>query len=493
MEFLRRFFKLEQAGTTVPTEVRAGVVTFMTMAYIIVVQPIVLMGAGMPLKAVMLATCLSSAFATLLMGVLANYPIALAPAMGHNFYFTLLVTSGVAPNWQVALGANFISGALFLVLSFFGFRERIIRAVPDALKYAIAVGIGLLIALVGFQTGGLVAVNASNPVATGLKLGPLGKPALLTAIGLAITSGLLAFRVRGAILLGIIATAVIGMPMGLVKAPVALVSTPPWSELKHTALALDIAGAWQLGLIGVVFTFFFLDLFDTVGTLIGVSQQAGLMVEGRLPRARQALFSDAAGTVAGTLLGTSTVTSYIESSAGVTEGGRTGLANVVTAALFLLAVFFTPCVEMIAGGVPTTEEFKLEHFDGAWQTTQESGGKVVTQETPLQAPKQAALVVRRLKVLSPVTAPTLIIIGCLIVSAVVHIPWSDWTEAIPAFLAIMMMPLTGNITEGIAFGFIAYAFLKLITGRVREASPWLLVFAALFAARYVYQALHGAL
>lgn len=491
--FLRRFFLLDERGTTVATEVRAGVVTFMTMAYIIVVQPIVLMNAGMPLKAVMLATCLSSAFATVLMGVLANYPIALAPAMGHNFYFTLLVTSGVAPNWQVALGANFISGALFIVLSLFGFRERIIRAVPDSLKYAIAVGIGLLIALVGFQMAGFVAVNAENPMATGLKMGTLGKPALLAAMGLALTSALMAFKVRGAILIGLVGTAVLGIPMGLVRPAASLISAPPWSELLHTALALDIAGALRLGLVGVIFTFFFLDLFDTVGTLIGVSQQAGLMVNGQLPRARQALFSDAAGTVAGTLLGTSTITSYIESSAGVSEGGRTGLANVVTALLFVAAVFFTPCVEMIAGGAPTTEEFRLEHFDGAWEARRSTDGQAASSETPLAAPKDSALVVRRLKVLSPVTAPTLILIGCLIVSAVVHIPWNDWTEAVPAFLAIMMMPLTGNITEGIAFGFIAYGFLKLITGRVREASPWLLVFAALFAARYAYQALHGAI
>ncbi|HUT37663.1 MAG TPA: NCS2 family permease [Planctomycetota bacterium] len=491
MEAIRRFFKLDERGTTVATEVRAGVVTFMTMAYIIVVQPIVLMSAGMPLKAVMLATCLSSAFATALMGLLANYPIALAPAMGHNFYFTLLVVSGAVPNWQTALGANFISGALFLALSFVGFRERIIRAVPDSLKYAIAVGIGLLIALVGFQTAGFIAENADNPIATGLRLGPLGKPAVLAAIGLAITGGLMAFRVRGAILIGLLATTIVGIAMGLVRPAATLVSRPPWGELKETFLALDVAGACRMGLLGVVFTFFFLDLFDTIGTLIGVSQQAGFMVNGELPRARQALFSDAAGTVAGTLLGTSTVTSYIESSAGVSEGGRTGLANLVTAALFLGAMFFSPCVEMIAGGVPTTQEMHLKHVQASWQTKQELAGKTVQHETEAQGPAGATLVVRRLKVLSPVTAPTLILIGCLIMSAVAHIPWSDWTEALPAFLAMLMMPLTGNITEGIAFGFIAYAFLKLLTGRGRQVSPWLLAFAALFVVRYVYMAFYG--
>lgn len=491
MDAIRRFFKLAERGTTVQTEVRAGVVTFMTMAYIIVVQPIVLMGAGMPVKAVMLATCLSSAFATALMGLLANYPIALAPAMGHNFYFTLLVASGAVPNWQTALGANFISGALFVILSFVGFRERIIRAVPDSLKHAIAVGIGLLIALVGLQTAGIIAVNAENPIATGLKLGHLGRPALLAIIGLAITGGLMAYKVRGAILIGLAATTAVGIAMGLVTPAPSVISPPPWTELKKTALQLDIAGAIGLGFFGVVFTFFFLDLFDTIGTLIGVSQQAGLMVNGELPRAREALFSDAAGTVAGTLLGTSTVTSYIESSAGVSEGGRTGLASLVTAGLFLLAVFFSPCVEMIAGGVPTTEEFKLERVEATWAQKQDAEGKPVVHETPAKGPEGAHLVVRRLKVLSPVTAPTLILIGCLIMSVVARIPWGDWTEAVPAFLAILMMPLTGNITEGIAFGFIAYAFLKTVTGRIREASPWLLAFAVIFVVRYAYMALYA--
>jgi len=480
MGAVERFFKLDEAGTSVGTEVRAGVVTFMTMAYIIVVQPLVLAGAGMPFGGVMLATCLSSAFATLLMGLLANYPIALAPAMGHNFYFAFLVATGVA-TWQVALGAVFISGTLFLILSLFGFRERIINAVPDSLKYAIAVGIGLLIAVVGIRNAGLVV---ETPDASGWMMGQFGKPVVLAMVGLAITGGLMAFRVRGAILIGLLATALLGIPMGLVKPVANPVSAPPWHELRQTALALDIVGAFKFGLISVVFTFFFLDLFDTIGTLIGVSQQAGFMVGGQLPRARQALFSDAAGTVAGALLGTSTVTSYIESSAGVTEGGRTGLANMVTAALFVLAIFFYPSVQMLAGGVLVDQQLAFQRVEAEVAPAAPEQGKV-----PM--PEGASLLVRRKVPLSPVTAPTLILIGCLIASVVARIPWGDWTEALPSFLAIVMMPLTMNITEGISFGFISYSFLKLVTGRGREVSPWILVFAGLFLIRYIYQGIHG--
>jgi len=489
MGAIARFFKIEEAGTTIATEVRAGVVTFMTMAYIIVVQPIVLSAAGMDIEAVMLATCIASAVATLVMGLVANYPIALAPAMGHNFYFAFLVTSGMA-TWQQALGAVFVSGVLFMALSFFGFRERIINAMPDSLKYAIAVGIGLLIALVGLQTAGIVVENVENPMATGLTIGRFGKPALLAVIGLAITGSLMAFKVRGAILIGLAGTTVVGMLMGLVHPVSTPVSLPPMASLGRTMLKLNILGALKLGLFGVIFTFFILDLFDTIGTLVGVSQQAGLMVDGKLPRARRALFADASGTVVGSALGTSTVTSYIESAAGVSEGGRTGLASVVTALLFLVAMFFMPCVRMIAGGVPTTQEFHLAHVQGSVETTREVDGEPAVQDEPVETPQGAKLVVRRTKVLSPVTAPTLILIGCLIMTSVVRIPWGDWTEALPSFLAILLMPLTGNITEGIAFGFIAYAFLKIVTWRVREVSPWVVVFAGLFVARYIYQALN---
>jgi len=488
MNAIHRFFRLDERGTTVGTEVRAGVVTFMTMAYIIVVQPMVLKDAGMPIGGVMLATCLASAAGTLLIALLANYPVAMAPCMGHNFFFAFIVATHPGLTWQTVLGANFVSGCLFVVLSLVGFRERIMNAVPDSLKYAIAVGIGLLIALVGLRGAGLVVENQD---ATSLTLGTFGKPAVLAVIGLALTAGLVALRVKGAILIGLMATAVVGMVMGLVQPCHNPVSMPPWHELAQTALKLDVAGAMKLGLLSVIFTFFFLDLFDAIGTLIGVTQQAGLMVEGRLPKAREALFSDAAATVAGTLLGTSTVSSYIESSAGISEGGRTGLASVVTAGLFILAMFFSPCVTMIAGGVPASQELKLKDFEGNWVTERQVGGQLIEERAPLEAPKGEKLAVRRPMHLSPVTAPTLILIGCFIMTAVARIPWGDWTEAVPCFLAILMMPLTMNITEGIAFGFIAYAFLKLLTGRVGEASPWLLVFAALFVVRYAYIAACG--
>ena len=504
MSAIARFFELKERGTTVGTEVRAGVVTFMTMAYIIVVQPMVLADAGMPMGGVMLATCLSSAIATLLIGLLANYPVAMAPCMGHNFYFAFLVMSGVVPSWREALGAVFVSGSLFLVLSLFGFRERVMNAVPDSLKYAIAVGIGLLIALVGLRSAGLVV---ELPDATGWTIGKFTKPVVLAAIGLAITAGLMAFRVRGAILIGLVATALVGMGMGLVKPVGSPVSAPPWDKLKETALGFDPIGLFRfaiagkgafLGVLGVVFTFFFLDLFDAIGTLIGVTQQAGLMVDGKLPKAREALFSDAAGTVVGAVLGTSTVSAYIESSAGVSEGGRTGLANVVTAALFVLSIFFYPCVEMIAGGVPAGQTLAFEQKVLTSKTGEEfetlrvavAPPKDTNQEPrPVPLEPKSTLLVSRTRPLSPVTAPTLILIGCLIISVVARIPWHDWTEAVPAFLAMIMMPMTFNITEGIAFGFISYTFLKVVTGRAREVSPWVAIFAVLFVARYAYEAL----
>ncbi|MFW6161942.1 MAG: NCS2 family permease [Planctomycetota bacterium] len=483
MQAIRRFFGIDAAGSTIGTEVRAGVVTFMTMAYIIVVQPLILSGAGMPPGGVMLATCLASAFATLVMGLFANYPIALAPAMGHNIYFVGLVVGGVVPNWQTALGAVFVSGAAFIVLSFFGFRERIVHAVPDSLKYAIATGIGLLIAVVGLRSAGIVVENAT---ATGWTLGPFGWPVVLALIGLAITGSLMAFRVKGAILIGLIATAVVGAVMGLVTAPPSPVGPPPWDELGETLFGLDVLGALKFGFFGVIFTFFFLDLFDTVGTLIGVCQQAGLMREGELPRARRALFADASGTVLGAVLGTSTVTSYVESAAGVSEGGKTGLASVVTAALFLVAIFFYPSVQMITGGTAVDKRFEFQRVEAT--VVEEADEEEAEVARPVALPEGATLRVRRSQTLSPVTAPTLIIIGCLIMTSVVHIPWGDWTEALPAFLAILLMPLTFSITDGIAFGFIAYAFLKLVTGRWREVSPWVAVFAVLFLLRYIFLA-----
>ncbi|GAB4332172.1 MAG: NCS2 family permease [Candidatus Abyssubacteria bacterium] len=437
-------FDLQAKGTNVRTEIVAGVSTFMTMSYIIFAQPVILSNpvCGMDSGAVLFATCVSSALATFLMGVLANYPIALAPAMGHNVFFVFTVCAHMGYTWEIALGANFISGALFIILSVFHFRARLMDAIPGSLKSAIAVGIGLLIALVGMEWSGLIV---AHPV-TYVKLGDLhSAPVLLSLAGVLVISLLFALRVQGAILIGILLTAFAGWLLGLVKFE-GIVSRPP--SVSPTLLKLDILGAFGAGrwidFLAVIFVFFFLDLFDTVGTLVGISERAGFLVNGKLPRAARALFSDAVGTVAGTLLGTSTVTSYIESAAGVSVGGRTGLANMATAALFLLALFFHPLAKMVGGGV--------QYGD-------------VT--------------------LYPVIAPTLIIIGSMMMTSVKSVDWEDYTESIPAFLAIIMMPLTFSITDGIAFGFISYTLLKILSGRGKELNVFVCVFAALFIIRYV--------
>lgn len=431
---LENLFKLKEKGTTPRTEVISGVTTFMTMAYIIFVQPVFMSAAGMDFGAVMVATCISSAIATLLMGFLANYPIALAPAMGHNAFFTYVVCIGMGVPWQTALGAVFISGMLFIILSFFGFREKIINAIPRSLKNAIAVGIGLFIAFIGFQHAGLVKSDPN----TFVTLGNLGSaPVLLAIFGIFLIAVLMALKIKGALLIGIIVTALIGIPTGIVKY-YGIISTPP--SLAPTFFKLDVIGAFNMGLLSVIFIFFFLDLFDTIGTLIGISEQAGFIVDGKLPRARQALFSDAVGTVTGSLLGTSTVTSYIESSAGVASGGRTGLSNLVTAGLFILSIAFYPLAKMIGGG-----------YNGLY----------------------------------PVTAPALIIVGSMMLPNVTKIKWEDITESIPAFLTLIIMPFTYSITDGIAIGFISYVILKLVTRKGKEVHPLLYIFSCLFILRYV--------
>jgi len=436
--FLERRFKLQENQTSARAELLGGVTTFMTMSYIIFLQPAVLSLAGMDSGAVLVATCLSSALATLLMGLLARYPFALAPAVGHNVFFAVTVCGIMGYSWQVALGAVFISGCVFLILSLFRVWGKLVQAVPDSLKYGIAVGIGLLIAHVGLQFGGVVVDDPEVLV----RIGNLtSRPVCLALFGVAVTLLLMALRVPGALLLGILATALLGVPLGVVHYQ-GVLSPPP--SLAPTLFRLDIAGALQAGLITVVFVFFFLDLFDTVGTLIGVSGQAGFLREGRLPRADQAMFSDAVGTVSGALLGTSTVTTYIESAAGIAQGARTGLANVFTSFLFLVALFFSPLAAMI-GGVYAFEGLKLR----------------------------------------PVIAPPLVVVGFLMMTCVNRIQWKDVTEAVPAFLAIIVMPLTLNITEGIAFGFISCSLLKLVTGRGRELHWVIYLFSALFVLRYI--------
>ena len=439
MRFLEDRFALTAHGTTVRTEMLAGLTTFLTMAYIIFVQPAVLAACGMDFGAVLVATCLATALATVLMALLANYPIAVAPAMGHNFFFAYSVVLGMKVPWRVALGGVAMAGIIFILTAGIGLRERLITAIPTSIKHAIAAGIGLLIAMVGLQWAGLI-VGAPGTLVT---LGDLhSRPVLLAIGGLALTSVLMARHVPGALLWGMLASTAIGLPLGIVRYQ-GLVARPP--SLAPTLLQLDVAGAFAPGMAVVVLVFFFLALFDSVGTLVGVGSQAGLMRDGTLPNARGALLADAIGTVAGALLGTSTVTAYIESGAGVAAGGRTGLASIVTATLFLASLLFHPLVRMIGGGY------------------------TVGQAT-----------------LYPVIAPPLILVGTMMIGGLRRIAWDDPTEAIPAFLTMIIMPLTVSITEGVAFGVLAYALLKLATGRGRDVHPLMYVFAVLFVARYAF-------
>jgi AGZA family xanthine/uracil permease-like MFS transporter len=432
-------FRLAENRTTVRTEILAGATTFLTMAYIIFVQPAVLSAAGMDFGAVLVATCVSSAIATLMMGLMANYPIAVAPGMGQNFFFAYTVVVGMQVPWQAALGAVFLSGAIFVATAGYGLRERLITAIPDSLKHAIAVGIGLLIAAVGLQWAGIVVASPGTLVT----LGTLhSAPVLVSLVGLGVMAVLHARGVRGAIVLGMLAGTLAGLLAGVVRYQ-GIASQPP--SIAPTFLQLDIAGAFDPRLGVIVLVFFLLALFDTVGTLVGVAEQGGFMRNGTLPRARQAFLADAAGTMIGAGLGTSTVTAYIESATGVSAGGRTGLASLVTAALLLLSLFFAPLVRMIGGGHAT------------------EGGPI----------------------LYPVIAPALVLVGTMMMRNVRLIEWDDPTEAVPAFLAILVMPLAVSITEGIAFGFIAYSVLKAATGRVREPHWLVHAFAALFLIRYV--------
>jgi AGZA family xanthine/uracil permease-like MFS transporter len=430
--------------TNLRAEIIGGVTTFVTLSYIIFVQPAVLATTGMDAGAVMTATCLSSAFATLLMGVWANYPIAVAPAMGHNFYFAFMVAGPVAAgglgySWQVTLGANCIAGIIFLALSLVGLRERLVDIIPDALKHAIAAGIGLLIALVGFEWAGFVRPAPGTFVA----LGNLHRPVTLVAIGgTALTAILVARANRGAILIGTLATGTAAVAFGLVPYH-GLMAPPP--SLAPTLGQLDIVSAFRPDLIAVIFILFFLGLFDTVGTLIGVAEQAGFLENGKLPRAREAMATDAVGTIVGTVMGTSTLTAYVESAAGVHAGARTGLANVVTAALLLTALFFSPLAQMAGEGVHVGE-----------------------------------------LTLYPIVAPALIIVGSFMIRGIARIDWADAPAGVASFLTIVTMPFAFSITEGIAFGFIGYAALMLAVGRGREVHPLLYLFAALFVLRYAF-------
>ncbi len=436
---LERLFHLADRGTTVRTEVLAGVTTFLTMAYIVVVNPAMLGQAGMPVAGVAVATCLAAAVGCLVMGFLANTPIALAPGMGLNAYFAFSVVLGMGVPWRTALGLVFISGVLFLLLTFTGVRQLIVKAIPRALFAAIAGGIGLFIAFIGLKSAGLVVASPATTVA----LGDLHSPAVLLALlGLAIMAALSVLKVRGAILAGVVATALAGWALDLVPwAP------QPYSvaDMTATAFQLDIPAALGIGgkgfalaLLEILFVFLFVDLFDNIGTLVAVSKKAGLMApDGAIPRLNRILIADATATVAGSLAGTSTVVSYIESASGVSAGGRTGLTAVVVGLLFVATMFVAPWAQLLPAAA---------------------------------------------------TAPALILVGAMMMTPLTEIEWDDPMIAIPAFLTLITIPLTFSIANGLAFGVIAFAALKLVARRVTRADVLLFALAALFVARFAYMA-----
>jgi AGZA family xanthine/uracil permease-like MFS transporter len=442
MSLLERTFGLKERGTSVQTEVLAGATTFLTMAYIVLVNPSILGVTGMPPAGVAAATCLAAGVACLLMGFLANYPIAMAPGMGLNAYFAFTVVKGMGVPWETALGLVFISGVTFLILTFAGVRQLIVSAIPRALFSAIAAGIGLFIAFIGLRGAGLVVAKP----ATFVGLGSLQSPTVLLALlGLAILSVLLVLKVRGAIFIGIVATAVLGWALGLAEwAP------QPYnlSQMTGTALKLDIPAALGIGgrgfglaLLEILFVFLFVDLFDNVGTLVAVSKKAGLMrPDGSIPRLNRILFADASATVVGSLAGTSTVVSYIESASGVSAGGRTGLTAVVTGMLFLATLFVAPWAQAIPAAA---------------------------------------------------TAPALILVGGMMMAPLTEIDWDDPVVAIPAFLTLIAIPLTFSIANGLAFGVVAYALLKLAARRFERADWLLYALAALFVLRFAYMAVEA--
>lgn len=468
MELLDRVFRLESRRTTVGRELLGGVTTFMALSYIVFVQPAVMAAAGVPEGGALVATCVASAIACLLMAFTANYPIALAPAMGHNFFFSFTVCLAVAKggmgySWQQALAAVFIGGAVFVVLSFFGFRAWLMELIPDNMKRAIAAGIGLMIALLGLEYAGILA---PQPEGTYVAFGKLGNPyTLLAVFGLAVTLSLLALKVRGAVLFGILLTATVGCIVRSGGSPLLdYTNLKSFGTLRpgETLLKLDFGGLfahpWKQ-FATVILIFLFLDVFDTVGTLVGVSERAGLLEDGRLPRARWALFSDAVGTVVGAVAGTSTVTSYVESATSIQAGARTGLANVATAACFLVAILAYPLLGIVSKAIEVPAIIVVE-----------SG-------------TQTATVVMKLY---PVIAPALIVVGGMMLVSVAKMDWDDPTELFPAFLTIIIIPLTVNITEGIAFGFIAYSLLKIITGRWRDAHWGFHLISLVLLLRYVF-------
>ncbi|MDY7510106.1 NCS2 family permease [Ralstonia wenshanensis] len=429
MTWLARTFKFEEHQTDVRTEVLAGLTTFLTMAYIIFVNPNILADAGMPHDAVFVATCIAAAIGTVIMGMYANYPIAMAPGMGLNAYFAYAVVKGMGFTWQAALGAVFISGCLFLLVSVFRIREMIVNGIPHSIRVAITAGIGLFLGIVSLRGAGLII---GNP-ATLVTLGDVHQPSVILAvIGFFVIVALDHLRVKGAILIGILAvTAASFFFAGNTFHGV--VSMPP--SLAPTLMQLDIMGALSVGILNVVLVFFLVELFDATGTLMGVANRAGLLKQGKMDRLNKALLADSTAIMAGSLLGTSSTTAYIESASGVQAGGRTGLTALTVAVLFLLCLFFSP----LAGVVPAYA-----------------------------------------------TAPALLYVSCLMLRELVDLNWEDTTEAVPAVLTALMMPFTYSIANGVAFGFITYSGLKLFTGRMREVPIIVWIISAVFLFRFFY-------
>jgi adenine/guanine/hypoxanthine permease len=429
-------FRLKENNTTVKTEMLAGLTTFLTMAYIVVVNPIILNDAGVPIDQVFMATIISAIIGTAWMALMANYPIAIAPGMGLNAYFTYAVVIGSdgAIDYVTAFAAVFVAGIIFIILSLTPFREKLILSIPKNLKLAITAGIGLFIAFIGLRMSEIVVANESNLVG----LGDLSNPSvLLTLFGLALTVVLMARNVNGALFIGMVATTIVAVLTKQLKIE-KVVAMPhlPEGILVWNPIAA-IGDVISYGLYGVVFSFILVTLFDTTGTMVGVARQAGLMKGENLPRARQALLADSIATTAGAMIGTSPTSAFVESSAGVAAGGRTGLTTLTVAGLFLVSSFFGPLVASISG-------------------------------------------------VAAITSPALIIVGSLMISAVKHIEWDDFDEAFPAFLVILTMPLTSSISTGIALGFITYPLIKVVKGKAREVHPLLYIFAVLFIIQLVF-------
>ncbi len=429
-----KLFKLNENRTTVKTEIVAGITTFMTMAYILAVNPNILSATGMDSGAVFVATAISAAIATLVMALVANLPFALAPGMGLNAFFAFGVVIGMGHSWQFALTAVFIEGLIFIILTAFNVREMIINSIPDGMKKAISVGIGLFIAFIGLKSCGIIAASE----ATFVTLGDVkSADAIVGIVGILLTGILLVKGVKGAILIGLLASTIIGIPLGVTHIPHNFdMSVPSMAPIfGKFDWSWTTSGEGIMSMVVVVFTFLFVDMFDTIGTLIGVTTKAGMITkDGKIPHVKQALFADSVGTTLGAVLGTSTVTTYVESASGVAEGGRTGLTALTTAILFLIAIFLSPIFLMVPGAA---------------------------------------------------TAPALVLVGVMMASPVKDIDFNDFTEAIPAFFTFVMMPLTYSIAEGVFFGIIAYVFIKLLTGRSKELNFTTIILAIVFLLNFI--------